>query len=92
MPVSPLTRAYLKALREAESAVWEQATRPPVRFTRVGPAAARLPMPVPDRKEAWLHAFLALLAAATVGYEFCSLFQAGVNWHDFVQFVRQLTA
>lgn len=49
-------------------------------------------MPVRDGKEAWLYALLALLAAVTVGYEFYNLFQAGVNWHDFVQFVRQLTA
>jgi hypothetical protein len=92
VPVSPVNRAYLKALREAESAAWEQGTPSRARFTRVEPAAARLPVSARDSWDGWTSAFLALLAAATVGYELWSLFQAGANWHDFVQFVRQLTA
>ena len=92
VPVSSVNRAYLKALREAESAVWEQGTPSRPRFARVEPAAARLPVSARDSKEGWAYAFLALLAASTVGYELWSLFQAGANWHDFVQFVRQLTA
>jgi hypothetical protein len=92
VPASPLNRAYLKALRQAEMAAWERANRRPERPVSMRPTFVRLPAPARDARENWLYAVLAVLAVATVGSQLWTTLQLAGNWHNFVQFVRQLIA
>lgn len=91
-PASPLNRAYLKALRQAEMAAWERANRRPEPRTSARPAQVRLPAPSRDAWENWLYAVLAVLAIGTVASQLWTTLQMAGNWHDFVEFVRQLMA
>lgn len=92
VPVVPQNRAYLKALREAELALWEtpSANLPvPGRNQRV---AERLPTPDRDAREGWFYAVLAGLCITLLGYELWTAFQAAGNWYNFVRYVRELLA
>ncbi len=92
LPVSTGNREQLKALRAAELAVWDAVDRRQEAQTRSLTAGVRLPAPVRNAGEGWLYALLASLCAGILGYEVLSMFQSAGNWHQFVQFVRQLLA
>ncbi len=82
-------RVYLKALRHAEMAAWEETLPVPRTVPKVEPKAPRLPSPAREVGEARLYVLLFVLAVLTMGYQLHTLLQSAHGWHDFVQFVQQ---
>jgi hypothetical protein len=92
LPVLAENRAYLKALREAELAIWNAPRIPRPVAMNLNPTFVRLPAPSRDEREGWLYALLAALCLLVLGHELWATFQAAGNWSNFVEFVRQLLA
>jgi len=92
LPVSAGNRERLKELRAAESAAWDAAGRMEETRARNRIATGRLPAPARNTGEGWLYAVLASLCAGILGHEVWTVFQSAGNWHQFVQYVRQLLA
>jgi hypothetical protein len=83
-------REYLRALRQAELAAWNDSTTQ----KRVGkpatPARVRLPSPPQNRAEGRVYLVLAIMCIAALISMVSGLALRAPQWHNFVQFVRQL--
>ena len=90
---APQTRAYRKALRQAEMAAWEtnSAARTAAALN-ANPSRIPLPWQTQTRSEGAMYLLLAVLALGTLGHELWTSFELAGNWNNFVQLVRQLLA
>ncbi|HLH56971.1 MAG TPA: hypothetical protein VKY92_25545 [Verrucomicrobiae bacterium] len=92
VPVVPENRQYLKALRQAELRAWKSIRSEEKPSLAAARGSVRLPTHKPTCGEDRVFALLALLCGLTLILELNIVLHAASGWHNFVEYVRRVTA